>query len=359
MGHLRFFLSILVVFSHLAGLAGSVGYLLHLGIFAVFGFYLLSGFLITRILNETYSFNFYQFALNRFLRIYPVYYVVAFASLLIVVLSPSSASFHPAWHVRHGVMDLLGNVLIFPFEFYAAQFRLSPSTWSVAVELIGYFLIWLAIGRSKRIALLICFLSALYHLVSACSGQDWSNRYFPTYAAVLPFSLGSAIYFFRSSISTIPQSVLRTGTILSLCLWIGNMILCASFSSLGGQSFDAYFYVNLILLLALVSFLSSTTFSSEFHQQGKMLGDLAYPIFLTHWIVGFVMSRLVFGDEKYGSVGFSLLAASLPPILLISIFLARVAEVVVEPLRNRVRGKDALSLEVVTPPSSPYQRTYP
>lgn len=52
-GALRLFLAILVVYTHLGPPHGAA-----LGHHAVFGFYLLSGFLITRILNDLYDPNY-------------------------------------------------------------------------------------------------------------------------------------------------------------------------------------------------------------------------------------------------------------------------------------------------------------
>jgi peptidoglycan/LPS O-acetylase OafA/YrhL len=54
--HLQVCLSIMVVVYHLGGrpVADSVG---EIGAYAVFGFYVLSGYLMTLVLNERYHFN--------------------------------------------------------------------------------------------------------------------------------------------------------------------------------------------------------------------------------------------------------------------------------------------------------------
>lgn len=76
LGLMRFILALLVVVSHLTG-GGASPFFAHWGIFAVFGFYLISGYLMTIILNEKYFFNFTTFALNRFLRLFPIYYTAS------------------------------------------------------------------------------------------------------------------------------------------------------------------------------------------------------------------------------------------------------------------------------------------
>src|SRR3954451_22163340 len=93
MGTYRLLLAYCVVIEHVA-----TGYqaLSHTGMFAVEGFYVLSGFLITKILNEVYHFEWQSFWINRFLRLYPQYLLLlAFGSLLLAV-SPSTAAFFPA-----------------------------------------------------------------------------------------------------------------------------------------------------------------------------------------------------------------------------------------------------------------------
>ena len=74
-GSWRFFLAFLVVISHLWKdmIGGPAAY-------AVWGFYVLSGYLMTLVLNEKYgpSINgLKRYAYNRFLRIYPLYWAAS------------------------------------------------------------------------------------------------------------------------------------------------------------------------------------------------------------------------------------------------------------------------------------------
>ena len=61
---------------------------------AVFSFYVLSGFLMTLVLNEIYGFgprSFARFFTNRILRLYPAYYAVVLVTVLyIVFVSPAN-----------------------------------------------------------------------------------------------------------------------------------------------------------------------------------------------------------------------------------------------------------------------------
>lgn len=340
LGYLRFVLAILVVVAHLGSNIGHVGFFGHWGTFAVFGFYLVSGYLITRILHETYSFRFAPFAINRFLRLFPIYYFVAFVSATAIYLLPTAGDFHEAWKVKLRVVDILGNGLIFPFEFYDASFRLVPATWSVAVELVNYFLIWLFVGRSMKLATGTALIALAYHVASGYLGMYWGSRYFPSYAALLPFSLGACIYFWADFISRFQMSAIRIAFVIASCVWIANITFCGVLSGIGKPYYEYFFYLNFVTLFVLIALATHSSVVSRYSKIGKILGDMAYPIFLVHWIVGFGVSLFLPFDSLNG---LALFAFSLPPILAVSWLLAWGTDRWVEPLRNVVRGRADVS----------------
>src|SRR5689334_11765724 len=84
MGTLRFLLALCVVVVHAPG-SKLFGHSLLTGITAVQGFYIVSGFLITFVLNTRDEYrdttNFY---LSRYLRLWPAYLVVAVLALVLI-----------------------------------------------------------------------------------------------------------------------------------------------------------------------------------------------------------------------------------------------------------------------------------
>ena len=96
-GALRLFLAALVVYTHLGPPHGAA-----LGKHAVFYFYLLSGFLITRILHERYDFDHKAFWSNRFLRLYPIYFTVAVLTIPIVLWFPEAGAFNGRLRMPEG-----------------------------------------------------------------------------------------------------------------------------------------------------------------------------------------------------------------------------------------------------------------
>ena len=81
-GVLRTTLALMVMAFHLfAGIAP-------LGKYAVFGFYVISGYLMTLVMNDTYGHTWsgrYAFALNRLLRLYPQYWAAATFSIVLIL----------------------------------------------------------------------------------------------------------------------------------------------------------------------------------------------------------------------------------------------------------------------------------
>lgn len=330
-GAFRFFLSILVVLAHLTE---GISQLSHYGVFAVFGFYIISGYLITLILNKTYSFNFFQFSANRFLRLFPIYYLASALTIFVFYLIPDRSDFHSIWPESFTSIDKLSNLLIFPFAFYQETFRIVPPSWSVAVELVCYFMLWAFVARSRPIALVTFLVTILYHTISYLHGDTWDARYAPFYAALLPFSIGSLIHFYRDSIDRLASEKWKQLLSILSIAWLTNSILCGNNGGLGAQGFDKYYYLNLVFLSAICALITNSAADIKIKRAGKILGDLAYPIFLTHWIVAFAISHLI--NERRG---IELFLISLPAIIALSYATAKLAEIFIEPIRDLVRPK--------------------
>jgi peptidoglycan/LPS O-acetylase OafA/YrhL len=330
LGSFRFLLAVLVAIAHLARGVDFVG---RFGVYAVFGFYVISGYLMTLILNEAYGFRLKEFAFNRFLRLYPAYYVVALVTLPAIAWLPDAPQFLQAWRINRDPLDLASNVLLFPFAFYAEKFRLIPPGWSLAVEIVNYFLLWAFVARGPQRAA-VAFAAALaFHLTSLALGQSWPERYEPFYAALLPFSMGSGMYFIKRRIDRPAPGIgmLAAG----FGLWLVNLFLAGAALTMGDSGETALFYLNLILVTGLVFMLVAQPRSTTWRLD-KLLGDLAYPLFLTHWLASFIVARLVLPGEPDGLayVAISLLLATG-----VSIPLAWGGNLLLDPVRLRVRRR--------------------
>lgn len=332
LGVLRFVFSILVVAAHIINQKP----FLHFGFFAVFGFYIVSGFLITLILNQTYKFKFSTFALNRFLRLYPIYYICSGLALTLILSSPAPEKFHPAWAASTSPIDILGNLLIFPFEFYSSSFRLIPPSWSVGVEIICYFLLWLFIARSRMTATATLLLSATYHAFSLYQGHGWFTRYSPFYAALLPFATGACIYFYLPEITKIFAGIEKKAFTVTLSLWLSNLFICGLITTAGSDAFNVFFYANYALIAIMIAILATKPTSRWLKVPGKHLGDLAYPISLLHWPIAFCISKIL--ERPEGGIEFFLYTAA--GCIAASSILSRITDNLIEPLRDTVRNRN-------------------
>lgn len=337
-GALRALLAILVAMSHLIDEPFFGQY----GRYAVFGFYVISGYLITRILNEVYNFDQKRFWINRILRLYPIYFFVLAASWILVNSFPEQArDFSTAWGMGATFGDILANIFIFPLALSVESIRESTRivlpAWSVAVELQCYLVLAIFTSRSKSYAFVTLALAASWHftvLIMKVLGHTkftFGYIYYPFYAALLPFAIGSLLYFYRSLlISKLIQLRIRLDVILGI--WLVNLIFSQYVVEIFKGAIFITFYANLIIVSILITLLMSRRSNAI----DKWLGDLAYPIFLTHYVVHFVIMLTLFGRPVSGFLYFCI---SLPFTLLVSIALAKLANQIVEPLRSSIRNK--------------------
>ena len=95
----------------------------------------------------------------------------------------------------------------------------------------------------------------------------------------------------------------------------------------------------LFMIVIMVGF-SHSSLNTRATGISKMLGDLAYPIFLLHWQVGFLVSQFVFDGKARG---FDILAVSIPFILILAFGVNWLAARFIEPIRGKIRPGRAVS----------------
>jgi peptidoglycan/LPS O-acetylase OafA/YrhL len=331
-GILRFGLAYLVLLSHLVGSE----YLAHFGFYAVRGFFVMSGFIMTAALNDVYRFDGFRFWVNRLLRLLPLYYVVCILTLAAVQLMPNEASsFLHFWRYENRHHDLLMNFLVLPLQFTEPTFRMVPPYWSIAVELVMYFLLWAFIARREAFAVIAFGTGLVFHVACAEQGFDWGARYFTAPSAVMSFALGAMIYFLRA------RGALKVGPrvgCVALAAWTVNLVagavvLPASWAYEGG-----YYLGTFCFALVVAGFASGEMrewFSARAREADALFGELAYPFFLLQWLGGFMVAMALDPGTWRGWV---LTLVATPIIFCLSYGLAMFNRAFVEPVRTRVRA---------------------
>jgi peptidoglycan/LPS O-acetylase OafA/YrhL len=317
-GSLRLVLALLVILSHLPG----SGYLVHFGFYAVRGFFVISGFVITAGLHEVYRFDAKRFWANRFLRLLPLFYVVCLLTLLVVTWFPIEASAYlSSWRSDAPQYDAILNLLVLPLEYNETSFRLVPPYWSVAVELQMYALLFIAAARNERLALATLWLGVVYHLACIGSGLGFGARYFAAPSATFSFAAGALIYFWvrRGALVVTPSA-----TAIALVMWLANLV--AAKSTLPDEyAYGPGYYFSTFLFVIVVAGLAQSRWSPFAQRIDRALGEIAYPMFLVHWLAGFI-TALAIGAGIWR--GWTLTLAAVPLMMLMAIALGQVPVVV-------------------------------
>lgn len=352
LGVMRFFLASCVVAFHLTA---SINYL---GQFSVNCFYVISGFLITLILNKTYNFEGIRFAINRFLRLFPTYYFFIPIGLIIILLMPHANEFHVSWTGKFLSGDGFANAFIFPWAlvgerhdpnpfgiFFGAypflvdgsRFRIITSSWSVGVELICYFFLWLVIARNWVISLGAVFLLSVYHAYVFYTTGSQSAVYVSVIAALLPFSIGALGFFFYERIAK-PRGWLSFSSttqylllLASIAVFFLNWIYFNKDQSNGWH--PMHYYINNVIAVVIVILLVDSKPKGKIGYISKLFGDMSYPLFLCQYFGGYLAwAAMGFGSEKRGWDVFVLGYT-------ISILMSLVSVYLIDRRLSKVRGR--------------------
>jgi peptidoglycan/LPS O-acetylase OafA/YrhL len=267
----RFYLAMSVVGSHFAGP----------GIWgdgAVEAFFAISGFLVTLIVNEQYAQRPRAYLLNRFLRIYPVYWACLLIGAAAIALFPAAALVeNSSLAMPATAHDIFSQIAIFGLDragIGPTAVRILPPAWSLNVELYFYLIIGLFTATRPRltlsaglIALVVSCLAAAKIVPLPFYGDPLGNAQ--------PFFLGSLAYHLKDRID------LRGP---------GITVVFAIFAFLQLLPTDRYLEARVETLSLVAPFAVIATWKADrivtrWRGELDLLGKLSYPIFLLHWAV--------------------------------------------------------------------------
>ena len=338
-GTLRLALSFMVVISHLPG----SDYFVHFGFYAVRGFFVISGFLMTAALHDVYRFDTKRFWANRLLRVLPPYYLVCLITLLVLIHVPDQAgAYLSSWTSDSPRFDVLLNVLVLPMQYPENHFRLVPPYWSIVVELQMYALLFIVAARNESSAIATLWFGLIYHLACFYGDLGFAARYFAAPSATLSFAAGALVYFWMKR----GALAVRPGTAaLALALWLANTV-AARLALPDEYAFGPGYYFATFLFVIVVAGLAKVEWTPRTKWIDRLLGEIAYPVFLVQWLAGFIMTLVIHPDSPRG---WMLTVASIPLMLGMAVVLALLNKRLVEPLRSWLR--DTASTRAVSVPS--------
>lgn len=321
-GIFRYFLAWCVVYVHLWE---KVGYI---GVYAVYSFFLLSGYLMARVLNDRYGFDFNgltRFSVNRFLRIYPPYYFFLILSLIIIYIQPDISWRISSYMIFPDLKELIYNLSI--IKVTSVQPQLIPTAWSLRIELVYYVLLALIITRKRSICFFFLICSILYNIYLLVEGYPLVGQYFTLYASSLPFCLGASAYFIRNELRFIKFTHAKYIAVL----FVFNLF----FSEFWGDPYKFGYFVSIFMGFLLILALSRSGLdrNSFFMKADKLFGDLSYPVFLCHYFIFCLIVSFGLAD----SMGARVFFISVIPINLLSYISCKYVEQPINNVRSRIR----------------------
>lgn len=332
-GIYRYILSLMVVFSHLWPFSfGNFS-----GAYAVFSFYMLSGFLMTLVLNTTYDFTangIARYLLNRILRIYPPYWVTIGISITVITLLPDPHSrIHPSLNLPSGLSEWFTNITLFNMRNFDRT-RMIPPAWSLFIEFFFYIAMGILLSRKKIITFLWFGLSLLFTAYLIITGADFNYRYYAIPATSIAFSAGAMIYHIKDFI-VIDRRLLP----VSIGLFLANWIYWHIARNGIGTGFYLHIVFSALLLLCLCKIDRK---KNSFIKIDAFLGNLSYPIFLCHWPVAVLLAGF-FTTLKRGN---ALFLISFIPVNLVAFLIHYIVEFKIENIRSLVRDASATEIYI-------------
>lgn len=329
LGALRLFLAIMVVANHLwLPLANQIGAP------AVVGFYMISGYLMTLVLDRVYPATVVgtmHFLANRALRIFPIYWLAVLLTLLGVALFPQAfGSIYSLIRWPDSAAMWMSN--LFLFNLTDCPVIVVPPAWSLSVEFFFYIAMGIAIARSQVLVHVWLGVSLAVAVYLALTEATFHVRYYPVYAASAFFATGSFIYCHRSWLARL---ALPGRVVVPLVLLFAAWPLMVTAS--GYDRHYLGYYGAAGLFIVLFAAVLARPPSGLARNVDRLLGDLAYPVFLFHFFSAGVVNLLTGGRlTPYGLPHF--LCCVIITIAL-SCVAIRYFDPAIERLRSVIRGR--------------------
>ncbi len=313
MGTLRLLLALSVVFAH----AWTPGLVFVGGRNAVQMFYMISGFLISFILLEAKVYrNTRHFYINRLLRLYPVYFLVALLTLILYLLLPNGlingVAFLEVYERAPLSVDIylaLANVILFGQDWalfsgvlkgqwvFMPDFTISeiliypgllvPQAWTLGLELCFYLIApWVLVQRSRLYTLLALSLAVRGTLVvlGFALKDPWSYRFFP--AELSMFLLGAIAHQVL-----LPWYRQLTGAAFGrFAEWAAIVLIV--FTAIYFLIPIAEAIKTIILIACCWALLPAAFVFQNRHSLDAKLGELSYPVYIGHMLVLSTLSAL-------------------------------------------------------------------
>lgn len=280
MGTYRLILAIFVLLSH----QGVSIFGLNPGITAVISFLLLSGFVMTALIQKNYfaAGRILPFYLDRAMRLLPQYLAYLAATLVLILAARPVSSF--VQEFDFSLSKILLNVLILPLGLYMYGMEntmLIPQAWSLGLETMFYLAIPLLLVWRLRIAAFalsaLVFMMAYMGLINT---DVWGYRLLP--GTLFIFLTGSFIY----------DRKIKHRRLALAVIWACAAIGLAAVKQQPSLQLpnNAEVLAGLVIGIPAVCLLRNLPNS----RLDTLLGNISYGVFLNHFFLMWLFEALSF-----------------------------------------------------------------
>ena len=360
MGIIRILLALSVLAAHSEAIFGTnlVG-----GKIAVQAFYIISGFYMSLILNEKYigkNNSFRLFITNRFIRLFPIYWIVLTSTIIVcigvVIITKGQIlpKFDSYLSVKTNILSflflILTNIFLFGQDivmflgitpengnlFFISDFAITkpplhsflfvPQAWTLSIELMFYLIAPFILKRGFKFVIIIIILSFICRLYLfnnlGLQNDPWTYRFFPS--EIMFFLFGYLSYRMYLKIKNI-----FLPTYISKIILLYVIVLTIVYQSLPVIKIS-YSPFNLFEIIYFLSIIFSIPVLFNFSKNLKfdnMIGELSYPVYISHILVITICSAVPFEFLKTGWL-FALIT------IIIAYFLNKIVAIPLEKYRQ-------------------------
>jgi peptidoglycan/LPS O-acetylase OafA/YrhL len=245
--------------------------------YAVWGFFVLSGYLMTLVLTTRYGLTangIGRFARNRLLRIYPSFLAVGVMGIATILalgrIGIDPAGLNPQFLLPQGVVEWISNLGMVPF----APVRGLPVPVAAAlfVEVWAYALMPL-FASSRAAAILGLAVAVGANLQYGFGMPSFDARYCGFATGLMPFAVGAVACHFRAGLR---RFAAPTVSVLVWCAhaltWLGDVYWPWTYGLWVSVPLSAWVVLSLI--------------EAQPGRLDRFAGDLSYPVYLLHTTIG-------------------------------------------------------------------------
>ncbi|WP_145551032.1 acyltransferase family protein, partial [Yersinia intermedia] len=261
---------------------------------AVFVFFIISGFLMSMVINEKYSLmqnGKNKFFINRALRLYPIN--IAILILMFSFYSYTGVASYinytlPNQSLLLTIVSFFSNIFFLGAELITFNHNenwdyVNPQIWSLSIELYFYILAPFIVTKSIKLIFTLAFLSLCLRLFLYHKGfppVPWRYFFFPSdlvffLMGVLAHRTCTIKKYFKGIDAILCLRYLSVACVIFIIFYKGFWPLTRDFDSLSSWFFFILVAVSIPLLFTITKNNSVDSF----------LGHLSYPVYIGHMFV--------------------------------------------------------------------------